>query len=133
MTTIDLEELISEDDNPTPHMCRSPVPIEKHGYKEYTQQAAVQSMESSQKAGKQTLENEVTPWNHRLQAAAMTRVPLISTWPSEVQVAIICNSIGSIMDDAISDVMSRAKDLWCNHEVADALAHTTSCTMRKVQ
>ena len=62
----------------------------------------------------------------------MTRVPLISTWLSEVQVAIIGNSIGSIMNDAISDVMSRAKELWWNYEVADVLAMAESSGLLRV-
>jgi len=43
--------------------------------------------------------------------AAMSSVPPISTWPSDVQIDIIGCSIGGIIDDAICNVMSRAKAL----------------------
>lgn len=44
MITVDLEEVISEDYNHISHMRRSPVPIERHGCREYTRQVAAQSM-----------------------------------------------------------------------------------------
>ena len=43
--------------------------------------------------------------------AAMAPVPLISTWPSDVQIDIIGCSIGGIIDNAICNVMSRARAL----------------------
>ena len=58
--------------------------------------------------------------------AAMSSVPPISTWPSDVQIAIGSCSIGSIIDDAIHNAMSRAKALWSKHKIADVLGMAES-------